>query len=132
MISRFRFICIFTQNHVMHIEELRDYCLSLPLVEEKFPFDQSTLVFYIAGKMFCLANIDSFESVNVKCDPDQALELRATYEAVNPGYHMNKKHWNTVTINDDAKDDLIKTWIKDSYNLVILTLPKSKRPELLD
>lgn len=116
----------------MHIEELRDYCLSLPLVEEKFPFDQVTLVFFIAGKMFCLTNINQFNSVNVKCDPDNALELRATYNAVNPGYHMNKKHWNTITINDDAKDDLIKTWIKDSYNLVILTLPKSKRPELLD
>ena len=116
----------------MHIEELRDYCLSLPLVEEKFPFDQSTLVFYIAGKMFCLANIDSCESVNVKCDPDQALELRATYEAVNSGYHMNKKHWNTVKVNQDAKDSQIKDWIKDSYNLVILTLPKSKQPDLLE
>lgn len=116
----------------MHIEELRDYCLSLPLAEEKFPFDQVNLVFFIAGKMFCLTNINQFNSVNVKCDPDNALELRATYNAVNPGYHMNKKHWNTVTINDDAKDDLIKAWIKDSYNLVILTLPKSKRPELLD
>ena len=115
----------------MHIEELTDFCLSLPLVEEKFPFDQTTLVFYIAGKMFCLADIEEFESVNIKCDPEKAIELRATYEAVLPGYHMNKKHWNTVKINQDLKDSQIKEWIKDSYNLVILTLPKSKRPELL-
>ena len=78
-----------------------------------------------------MTNINQFNSVNVKCDPDQALELRATYEAVNPGYHMNKKHWNTVKIHQDVKDIKIKEWIKDSYNLVILTLPKSKRPELL-
>ncbi|MGV0754199.1 MmcQ/YjbR family DNA-binding protein [Empedobacter brevis] len=115
----------------MHIEELRTYCLGLPQVEEKFPFDQSTLVFYIAGKMFCLCNINEFDSLNLKCDPDQALELRATYEAVTPGYHMNKKHWNTIKIHQDVKDSQIKEWIKDSYNLVILTLPKSKRPELL-
>ncbi|MGV0923693.1 MmcQ/YjbR family DNA-binding protein [Empedobacter tilapiae] len=115
----------------MHIEELRDYCLGLPQVEEKFPFDQSTLVFYIAGKMFCLCNVDKFDSVNIKCDPDKATEIRAIYEAVTPGYHMNKKHWNTIHINKDVKDSLIKEWINDSYNLVILTLPKSKRPELL-
>ena len=115
----------------MHIEEIRDFCLNLPLVEEKFPFDQTTLVFYIAGKMFCLTDIDEFDSVNVKCDPDKAIELRATYEALNPGYHMNKKHWNTVKTNLDVKDTQIKDWIKDSYNLVILTLPKSKRPDLI-
>ena len=116
----------------MHIEELRDYCLSLPQVEEKFPFDQTTLVFYIAGKMFCLANIEEFDSVNVKCNPETAIELRANYEAVTPGYHMNKKHWNTVKINQDVKDTQIKQWIKDSYNLVIITLPKSKQPDLLE
>lgn len=115
----------------MNIEELRKFCLSLPLVEEKFPFDQETLVFYIAGKMFCLTNITEFDAVNVKCDPDTALELRATYHAVLPGYHMNKKHWNTVKVNEDVKDQMIYQWIKDSYNLVILTLPKSKRPHLI-
>ena len=115
----------------MHIEELKDFCLSLPLVEEKFPFDQVTLVFYIAGKVFCLANITEFNSLNVKCDPDKALELRANYQAVVPGYYMNKKHWNTIKVNEDVTDELIKQWIKDSYNLVILTLPKSKRPDLI-
>ncbi|RLZ07792.1 MmcQ/YjbR family DNA-binding protein [Faecalibacter macacae] len=115
----------------MNIEELRDFCLSLPLVEEKFPFDQETLVFYIAGKMFCLADINQFDSVNIKCDPEKAIELREKYQAVLSGYHMNKKHWNTVMINQDVKDSSIKEWIKDSYNLVILTLPKSKRPDLI-
>lgn len=115
----------------MHIEELRDFCLSLPNVEEKFPFDQETLVFYIAGKMFCLTNITLFDSLNVKCEPEKAVELRANYQAVLPGYHMNKKHWNTIKVNEDVNDELIKTWIKDSYNLVILTLPKSKRPDLI-
>lgn len=115
----------------MNIEELRTFCLSLPLVEEKFPFDEETLVFYIAGKMFCLADITLFDSVNVKCDPDQALELRANYQAVLPGYHMNKKHWNTIKVNEDVRDEQIYQWIKDSYNLVILTLPKSKRPDLI-
>ena len=115
----------------MHIEELRDFCLSLPLVEEKFPFDQETLVFYIAGKMFCLANINQFDSVNVKCDPEKAIELREKFHAVLPGYHMNKKNWNTIKVNEDAQNTMIKDWIKDSYNLVILTLPKSKRPDLI-
>jgi len=115
----------------MNIEELRDFCLSLPLVEEKFPFDQETLVFYIAGKMFCLADINQFDSVNIKCDPEKAIELREKYQAVLPGYHMNKKHWNTVLVNQDVKDNQIKEWVKDSYNLVILTLPKSKRPDLI-
>lgn len=116
----------------MHIEELRDFCLALPAVEEKFPFDQHTLVFYIAGKMFCLADINDFDSVNVKCDPDEALALRATYQAVLPGYHMNKKHWNTVKLNQDVHDQLIKKWIKNSYNLVIKTLPKSKQIPLIE
>ena len=115
----------------MHTEELREFCLSLPLVEEKFPFDQTTLVFYIAGKMFCLADIDEFDSVNVKCEPDKAIELREQYQAVIPGFHMNKKHWNTVKVNEDVSDNLIKDWVKNSYNLVILTLPKSKRPSLI-
>ncbi|MBQ0147392.1 MAG: MmcQ/YjbR family DNA-binding protein [Flavobacteriaceae bacterium] len=115
----------------MNIEELREFCLSLPFVEEKFPFDQTTLVFYIAGKMFCLTDIREFNRVNVKCDPSNAIDFRENYQAVLPGYHMNKKHWNTIIINQDAKDALIYQWIKDSYNLVILTLPKSKRPNLI-
>ena len=112
----------------MHIEELRDFCLSLPLVEEKFPFDEETLAFYIGGKIFCLAKITEFKMLNVKCDPEKALELRAVYQAVIPGYHMNKKHWNSILVNEDANDGLIKQWIKDSYHLVIQSIPKSRRP----
>ena len=114
----------------MNIEELRDYCLSLPFVEEKFPFDQETIAFYIGGKIFCLANITEFKKLNVKCNPEIALELRETYQAVLPGYHMNKKHWNTIMVNEDVNDNLIKTWIKDSYQLVIQTLPKSIRQNI--
>ena len=115
----------------MHIEELRDYCLSLPLVEEKFPFDEVTLVFYIAGKMFCLTNINQFNSVNVKCDPDNALELRATYNAVNAGYHMNKKHWNSIRTKGTITSDQFKEWIKNSYDLVVAGLSKKNQKELL-
>jgi len=68
--------------------------------------------------------------LNVKCNPDKALELRATYHAVIPGYHMNKKHWNSIMVNEDANDELIKEWIKESYQLVIQTIPKSKRPNI--
>ena len=115
----------------MNIEELREFCLSLPFVEEKFPFDDKTLVFYIKGKMFCLTDIILFSSINVKCNPDTAIELREVYQAVSPGYHMNKKHWNTIQVNLDANDILIKQWIKDSYNLVILTLPKNQQIDLI-
>jgi len=115
----------------MHIEELRDFCISLPFVEERFPFDEKILVFYILGKMFCLTNIHQFSAINVKCDPDSVIELREIYQAVTPGYHMNKKHWNTVQVNLDVNDNLIKQWIKDSYNLIVQTLPKSKQIDLI-
>ncbi|MDR9487777.1 MmcQ/YjbR family DNA-binding protein [Salibacter sp.] len=80
----------------MNIEELRDYCLAKPATSEGMPFDDEVLVFKVAGKMFALVNINKFESINLKCDPDEALELRAQYPEVKPGYHMSKKHWNTV------------------------------------
>lgn len=114
----------------MHLEELRDFCLSLPETSEKFPFDQSTLVFYVVDKMFCLSNIDEFASLNLKCDPDLAIQLRDEYQAVTPGYHMNKKHWNTISVNQDVPNKLIKEWVLDSYNLVVANLPKSKRPKV--
>ena len=80
----------------MHLEQFRQYCLSLSATEETLPFDEDTLVFKVAGKMFALANMTVFESINLKCDPEQAIELRERYAAVLPGYHMNKQHWNTV------------------------------------
>ncbi len=114
----------------MHCEELREFCLALPETTEKFPFDANTLVFNVGDKMFCLVDVEAFKSINLKCDPDKAIELREQYQAVEPGYHMNKKHWNTITVNDDVPDALLKEWIVDSYHLVIKNLPKSKRPKL--
>lgn len=108
----------------MNIEEFRDYCLSLKGVEEKFPFGENVLVFYVGGKMFCLTHVESFDMINVKCDPDQAVILREQYPDVVPGYHMNKKHWNSINVNGSLPDKLIKQWIHDSYRLVIKGLPK--------
>lgn len=103
----------------MNIESLRDYCLSKPDAEESFPFGESTLVFKVNGKIFLLVGLDNDPlQFNVKCDPDRALELRENYSCVIPGYHMNKKHWNTVIIDGSAGNKLLKEWIDDSYKLV--------------
>jgi len=98
---------------------------------EELPFDNQTLVFRVMGKMFAVTNIDNFESINLKCNPEVAIELRDKYDAVIPGYHMNKKHWNTVKINADVKDDLIFEWIDSSYQLVISGLPKKIKQQFL-
>ncbi len=114
----------------MDIEALRNYCLQKKGVTEGFPFDESTLVFKVMNKMFLLTSIDAFGSVNLKCDPDTAIELRERYHAVKPGYHMSKIHWNTVTIGEDASDALIYSWIDDSYNLIVKSLTKKVQAEL--
>lgn len=114
----------------MNIEEYRDYCVSKKGVSEGFPFDEKTLVFKVMGKMFALANVDNFMSVNLKCDPDLAIELREQFHAVKPGYHMSKVHWNTVFIDEDATDDQIYSWIDDSYNLIVSSLTKKLQAEL--
>lgn len=111
----------------MHLEQFRQYCLSLPATEETLPFDEDTLVFKVAGKMFALANMTVFESINLKCDPEQAIELRERYAAVLPGYHMNKQHWNTVLIDGSISNQLLLQWTKDSYDLVVKSLPKKLR-----
>lgn len=106
----------------MNIEDFYNYCISKPDVTENFPFDKDTLVFKVKGKMFALTSLQKWEegdhSVNLKCDPDYALELRSEYEAVQPGYHMHKKHWNTVSFNQDALDKLVLELIDHSYELV--------------
>lgn len=114
----------------MNIEEYRDFCIALKGVSEEFPFDENTLVFKVMGKMFALCDVNSFESINVKCDPEKAIELREQYSTVLPGYHMNKKHWNTVLIDGSIDDKLIYQWILDSYHLVIASLTKNLREEL--
>jgi predicted DNA-binding protein (MmcQ/YjbR family) len=114
----------------LNIEAFRSYCLSKKGVTEEFPFDADTLVFKVMGKMFALTDLDSFESVNLKCDPEKAVQLREEFSSVLPGYHMNKKHWNTVLMDSDVTDRLVKEWIDDSYLLVVDSLPKKMRQEL--
>ncbi len=116
----------------MNIESFRDYCLAKPGVTEGFPFDTKTLVFKVMGKMFALTNVDLFESINLKCDPDYAIEIRETYSAVKPGYHMSKKHWNTVIVNADVNDLQVLEWTNHSYDLVVKSLSKRLRDELQD
>lgn len=120
------FITNFELCHsIMNIEELRDYCISKKGVEETLPFGPDTLVFKVYGKVFLLTGFDNNPiSFNVKCDPEKAIQLREQYTCVQPGYHMNKKHWNTITDNGCANDKLICEWIDDSYNLVVEALPK--------
>ena len=91
----------------MNIEEYRSYCLAKKGVIEEFPFDNETLVFKVAGKMFALTNVSTFASINLKCDPEKAVELRDQYPAVLPGYHMNKKHWNTILLDGSIPRKLL-------------------------
>ncbi|MEX0685915.1 MAG: MmcQ/YjbR family DNA-binding protein [Balneolales bacterium] len=114
----------------MDIETFREYCLSFRGVTESFPFGEDALVFKVKDKMFALTHIDDFKSFNVKCDPTVALELRETYESVLPGYHMNKKHWNTVVVDGKIPDDKLKEWVMHSYDLVVAKLPSVQRLEL--
>jgi predicted DNA-binding protein (MmcQ/YjbR family) len=109
----------------MNIETLRDYCLSLPDVEETLPFGPDTLVYKVGGKVFLLTGLDSEEfRFNVKCDPDLAIELRDRFVCVLPGWHMNKKHWNTVVVDGSVSDKQLREWIDHSYKLVA---PKKKK-----
>jgi len=112
---------------IMNIEELREYCLSKKGVSESFPFDETTMVFKVMDKMFALTDLEGDLSINLKCDPDIAHELREKYPAVLPGYHMNKEHWNTVMIDGSIPERLIREWIDHSYDLVIRQLPAGKR-----
>lgn len=114
----------------MDIESYREHCIWKPGVTEEFPFDQNTLVFKVMGKMFSATDVDQFESINVKCDPELAIELRERYAAVLPGYHMNKKHWNTIKLDGSIPDALIYEWIDHSYQLVVNSLPQKDRLQL--
>jgi predicted DNA-binding protein (MmcQ/YjbR family) len=111
----------------MDLAEFREYCLSKPSATEHIPFGPDVLVFKVGGKMFALAALDEVPTtVNLKCDPDLALDLRDRYEQVRPGYHMNKKHWNTVEINGGIQDIELRKMIDHSYELVVRRLPKPK------
>ena len=116
---------------MMDIEAFRDYCLSKPLVEESFPFDHSTLVFKVSGKMFALTNLNNeYFTVNLKCDPERSIELREQFEEVQPGFHMNKKHWNTVLFEGRIRHNKLIELIDHSYDLVVKKLPANKRNEI--
>lgn len=113
----------------MDIETYRNHCLGKAGVTESFPFDKSTLVCKVGGKMFTLANVENFERISVKCDPEKAIALRVEHTGIIPAWHMNKKHWNTIYL-EGFTDKELKSWIDDSYDLVIAKIPLKKREEL--
>jgi predicted DNA-binding protein (MmcQ/YjbR family) len=113
----------------MFIDEIRTYCLSKAFTEETLPFDEDTLVFKVMGKMFALISISAPDTINLKCDPEYAVELRERYTAVQPGWHMSKKHWNTVALHDDLEANEIKKLIDHSFDEVVKKLPKKLREQ---
>ena len=115
----------------MTLDFFRNHCLQFKGVTEELPFDANTLVFKVLGKMFALTDLETFENVNLKCDPEKAIELRERYDCVKPGYHMNKKHWNTIEVNQDMSDAELLEWVRHSYDLVVASLPKKDREQLL-
>lgn len=115
----------------MDLDAIRTYCLSKPAAEETLPFGPNVLVFKVAGKVFLLVPLDTEElQFNAKCDPEEAEELRERYPGVQPGYHMNKKHWNTITVDGSVSAALLKKWIDQSYDLVVKSLPVKTRETL--
>jgi predicted DNA-binding protein (MmcQ/YjbR family) len=116
----------------MNIEQFHTFCLSLKGVEETFPFGEDTLVFKVMGKMFALTGLDAEEfSVNLKCDPNRAIELREEHpDDIRAGWHMNKTHWNTVRFDNGLSNALLKELILHSYDLVVKSLPKKDREML--
>jgi predicted DNA-binding protein (MmcQ/YjbR family) len=114
----------------LNIEEYRNYCLQKKGVTEEFPFDENVLVFKVMGKIFALTDVNEFETINLKCDPEEAVLLREKYDAVQPGYHMNKKHWNTILLDGSVPDKYIFQWIDHSYDRVVEGLTKKLKEEL--
>lgn len=115
----------------MNIEQLQHYCLAKPGTEETLPFGPDTLVYKVGGKIFLLTGLDAAPlQFNVKCDPEKAIELREEYSCVLPGYHMNKKHWNTIVVDGSVPTRLLKEWIDHSYQLVVESLPGKTREQL--
>jgi predicted DNA-binding protein (MmcQ/YjbR family) len=106
-------------------------CLELPGAEETYPFGEDVAVMKVGGKIFALVPLtEEPGSINVKCDPAHALELRAAYPGIRPGYHQNKRHWNTVDLDGSVEDDVVRALIADSYDLVLAGLPRAIRAEL--
>lgn len=120
----------------MNLEIYYEYCLAKRGATEHFPFDEETLVFKVGGKIFALSSLKQWErgepSVNLKCDPERAAELRAEYDNIQPGFHASKKHWNTVTLNKDVSDSLVTELIDHSYELVFKSLTKKLQNEIIE
>lgn len=120
----------------MNLETFYEYCLSQKGTTEHFPFDEDTLVFKVGGKMFCLTSLKEWEkgtpSLNLKCEPERAQELRAEFEAIKPGYHMSKVHWNTIDFNSDVSNKMMCELITMSYDLVFKSLTKKSQNEIID
>jgi predicted DNA-binding protein (MmcQ/YjbR family) len=115
----------------MTLAEFQSFCESLKGVKGDFPFDDNALVYKVKNKMFAITNFNDFDYFSVKCDPEEALILRANYPTVKAGYHLSKKHWNSVYLTDDSiKDETLKEWIKNSYDLVVAGLSKKDREDL--
>ncbi len=114
----------------MDIEGYRDYCIQKRGVTEHFPFDDKVLVFKVMGKMFALADVDEFDFINLKCDPELAIDLREKYDGIRPGYHMHKKTWNSVYTDGSVPDEKILELIDLSYDLIVQGLPKKLRTKL--
>ena len=114
----------------MNLEVIREYCLKKKGVTESLPFNEDSPVYKVMSKIFLIANLTPPTSINLKCDPEKAVELRERYPAVTPGYHMNKRHWNTVMLDNSIQDKLILSWIDDSYNLVANGLTKKEKEKL--
>jgi len=114
----------------MNIVEYREYCLNFKGVTEDLPFDEKTLVFKVMGKMFALTDIDQFDYINLKCEPEICIELREKYDGIKPGFHMHKKLWNSVYTKSDVPETLLKQLITKSYNLIVDKLTKKIKEEL--
>ncbi|HBZ66765.1 MAG TPA: MmcQ-like protein [Bacteroidales bacterium] len=114
----------------MNIESFHNYCLQKAGATDSFPFDETTLVIKVMNKMFALTDLEDAFSISLKCDPDLAIRLREQYACVSPGYHMNKRLWNTVLIDGSVSDEIVMQWIDHSYELVVASLPKKVKDEL--
>ncbi|PXY30219.1 DNA-binding protein [Prauserella coralliicola] len=112
-------------------QELKATCLGFTGAREEFPFDESNSVFKVAGKIFAISRLDATPlRVSLKCEPELAVQLRATHPAITPGYHLNKRHWNTVVLDGSVPDELVRDLIEDSYDLVVAGLPRAERERL--
>lgn len=113
----------------MNLEQIREYCLKKKATTESLPFDNETLVFKVVGKMFALLSLSGDGSLNLKCDPEKALELREQYSDITPGYHMNKIHWNTLNLNGQLSEKLVLGLIDYSYKIIVESLPNKLKKE---